>query len=42
MRPGWFMGTNYSRERFMKFIEMACEVVGRPYGADLTVQMGDE
>lgn len=37
--PGWWVGTNYSRENIEKIIVMACEVAGITYRKDLVVRL---
>jgi hypothetical protein len=37
--PGWWVGTNYSRESIEKIIKMACEVAGLKYGTDLLIKL---
>ena len=41
LKPGWWLGINLSRARIKRIIEMACEVSGLRYGADLTVNLGE-
>ncbi len=38
--PGWWLGTNYSRQSIEKIIRMACEVAGLRFGRDLRIDLG--
>lgn len=41
LKSGWWVSTNHSRATIGRIIEMACDVVGLRFGADLTVNLGD-
>lgn len=38
--PGWWLGTNYSRDNIEDIIRLACEVAGLKYGTDVEVNLG--
>ena len=35
--PGWFVGTNYSKQDVERILRAACEIVGITYGTDLSI-----
>lgn len=37
--PGWWVGTNYSKENIFKIVKMACEVAGLSFGRELTIRI---
>jgi len=39
LTPGWWVGTNYSRNNIEKIIKMACEVAGIKFGAELIIHI---
>jgi predicted type IV restriction endonuclease len=41
LKSGWWLGINLSRAAISRIIEMACEVAGLRFGADLKVDLGD-
>jgi len=38
--PGWWMGTNYSKQAITEIIRLACEVAGVSFGTDLRIHLG--
>lgn len=40
LRPGWWVGSNLSRQGVERVIRMACEVAGFRYGVDLRAHLG--
>jgi hypothetical protein len=41
LRSGWWLGTNVSRHRIERIVEMACDVARIGYGRELSVNLGD-
>ncbi|MBI4726355.1 hypothetical protein HY768_03880 [candidate division TA06 bacterium] len=39
--PGWWVGTNYSKNNIKIILELACEVGGITFNSDLIVNLGD-
>jgi len=39
--PGWWVGTNYSKNNIRIILELACEVAGLTFNSDLIVNLGD-
>jgi len=40
LKPGWYMGTNYSRQGIERILRLACDVASLSFGADLQIQLG--
>jgi len=40
LKPGWWLGTNLSRNAIRRILNMACEVAGLRYDIDLKVNLG--
>ncbi len=38
--PGWWLGTNYSKDNIEDIIMLACEVAGMKYGIDIEISLG--
>ena len=38
--PGWWIGTNYSKQNIEKIIRLACEVARCSYGNQVKVELG--
>jgi hypothetical protein len=39
LKPGWYLGTNYSRSGIKEIIRMACDVASISFGTDLCVEV---
>lgn len=42
VKPGWFVGTNYSRRDVKRILRAACEVAGITFGEDLVLEFPSE
>jgi hypothetical protein len=40
LKPGWYVGTNYSRQAIERILRLACDVASLSFGADLQIQLG--
>ena len=40
LKPGWYVGTNYSRQNIEDIIRMACDVASAGFGTDLQIELG--
>jgi hypothetical protein len=40
LKPGWYAGTNYSRQAIERIIRLACDVASLSFDADLQIQLG--
>jgi predicted type IV restriction endonuclease len=40
LKPGWYAGTNYSRQVIESIIRLACDVASLSFGSDLQIQLG--
>ncbi len=39
-KPGWWVGTNVSKQQIRKIIKLACEVARLNFGSQLTISLG--
>jgi len=39
LKPGWYVGTNYSRQNIADIIKMACDVASIGFGTDLQIEL---
>lgn len=40
LKPGWYVGTNYSRQVIESIIRLACDVASLAFGSDVQVDLG--